>query len=184
MAVCAGGVCDPGLQTAVSQPSFYFDVPDSTGLAELFQRIASALSGTRPAGLVVQDQPGPALAPLPGSEVPLPLGGPNPDVWTFGFPGDAGVSLSRQLTARRPGRHPATLWTRVDYHTADGRLGALYVPPAPVVIDGPSPEVPPTALPLPTVTPTPTITPTPAATATSTPDMRRKGVFLPWAGLP
>lgn len=191
VAVCAGGVCDPALRTAVSQPSFYFDVPDSAGLAALFQRIASVLSATRPADVVVREQDGPALAPVPGSAVPAPMGGPNPDVWTFGFPGDAGVGIARAFTARRPGRHPVTLWAHVDYQTADGRMGALYVPPAEVRIEGEPPAVLPTALPLPTVTPTPSITPTapssptaPSATVTRAPNERERRVVLPWVAVP
>lgn len=184
IAVCAGGVCDPALKTAVSQPSFYFDVPDSAGLADLYRRIASALSGLLPTGLEIEEQLGPHLPAVPGGDLPAPQVGPNPDVWQLGFPPDSGVTITRQLTALRVGRHPASLWTRVTYRSADGRRGTLYVPPSAVTVDGAGPEVPPTALPLPTITPTPTrsptATPSPTVFRTATPDARERGIYLPW----
>ncbi len=189
IAICAGGVCDKDLKLAPSQPAFYFDVPNSAELAQLYRQIAKALIGLLPASIELSDQPGPALPPVPDSAAPVPLSGPDPQYWSFGFPSEAGISITQRLTAARPGRHPVTLWTRVDYLTADGSRGRLYVPPVPVTIDGPAPEVPPTTLPMLTPTPWPTDTPpptatstptdTPRSTATPTPDPRRR-LSLPW----
>jgi len=183
IAVCAGGICDSALKTAVSQPSFYFDVPDSAGLAALYRRIAAALNGLVPSGVQVTDQPVPALPPVPGSAVPAPVAGPDPQAWAIGFPPAGKVRVTQRLTAARPGRHPVTIWTRVDYTMADGTVGTLYVPNVAVSISGPPADVPPTALPLPTSTPTPTDTPTPSATptatATPTTDPRDRGLYLP-----
>lgn len=191
IAVCAGGVCDPALVNAVSDPAFYFDVPDSRGLVALYSRIAAVINGTVPASVRVVDQPhGERVLPaVPDTAVPMPVRGPDPDVWAFGFPGDGGVAVSRQLVARRPGRFPATLWTRVEYTTADGSSGVRYVPPVPIAIAGPVPPDLPTAAPLPTVTPIPTATPTataspvPTSTPTSTPTPRpeERGLYLPIA---
>lgn len=189
IAVCAGGVCDPALINAVSDPAFYFDVPDSQGLVELYGRIAAVISGAVPASVRILDQPhGERVLPaVPDSADPAPVRGPDPDVWAFGFPNDGGVAVTRRLEARRPGRFPATLWTRVEYTTADGATGVLYVPPVPVAIAGPVPPDLPTAGPLPTATPVPTATPTatatplPTATATPSPTLRpeERGIYLP-----
>ncbi len=188
MAVCVGGNCDPVLSQMVSRPAFFFRVPDGPDLVSLFDRLAQSVVGQRPSELDLRDQGHDMLLIQPGSEAPPTSFGPDPQLWRFGLPPAAGVSVGQDLRALTSGRLPRSLWQRVDYRTMAGDSGSLYLPPVSVEVSRTGQTLP-TSPPLLSATPTPTRTPTstqsPTPTTTPSPTAPRRKLWLPFlvAGL-
>lgn len=182
IAACIGAACDPELALAPSRESYYFELAGDAQVGGFFDQLGDALVGIRPSEISLESQSTTALLPMMGSAQPPLTSGPNPQVWTFGFPVDGTVAAEHQLEAVSAGRQPLSLWSRLVYRTLSGDRGTLYLPPAAVDVSGGDPAAP-TALPLPTGTPGgtgPTATPIGPGPTPTSPGPQGEPIFLPW----
>jgi Mg-chelatase subunit ChlD len=182
IAACIGAACDPELALAPSRESYYFELAGDAQVGALFDQLGDALLGLRPSEISLESMATTGLLPASGFTVPPLTSGPNPQVWTFGFPVDGSVAAEHRLEAVRAGRQPLSLWSRLVYRSLSGDSGTLYLPPAAVEVSGGDP-VAPTALPLPTATPgglVATSTPIGPGRTPTAPRPLGEPIYLPW----
>jgi hypothetical protein len=106
--VCAGGECDPGLRPAASDPSLYYDVPDTTQLAELYRDLAGLLQTNGIATLTVTDRIPSNMRYVPDSARPAPAE-VGTDFLRWELNGLPAGGLSYSLEPLEEGVHPTNV---------------------------------------------------------------------------
>jgi uncharacterized protein YegL len=125
---CAGGQCDPGLQPAASDPSLYYNVADTSRLAELYTALAGSLQANSIATLTVRDEIPANMRYILGSARPAPAEvGTNYLIWRLaGLPGPEG--LSYDLEPLDVGLHPTNVVATGSFEDRRGLAGSTIFP--------------------------------------------------------
>lgn len=140
---CAGGQCDPDLERAASEPTLYYNVTDTSRLADLYRQLATVLQANAIATLTVRDEIPGNMRFIAGSAIPTPDEvGPDYLLWRLkGLPGPEG--LSYDLEPLEPGVHPTNVVATGDFVDRKGLSGGTVFPVPIVRVIPPDCPVPP-----------------------------------------
>lgn len=144
---CAGGSCDPDLELAASRPDLYYNVVDTSRLAELYEELATTLQANEVVSLTVTDIVPANMQFIPGSARPTPdevRAEPNGEtvlVWQLPgrFPPDG---LSYDLRPLVVGTHPTNVSAIGDMVDRKGRPGSTVFPIPQVIVRADCPPIP------------------------------------------
>ncbi len=125
--VCAGGQCDPDLRIAASDPSLYFDVPDTTRLAQLYGDLAGLLQSNAIARLLITDHIPSNMRYVPDSAHPTPAA-IGADFLRWEFAGLPNEPITYDLEPLVEGRHPTNVVTRGEFTDRRGLAGETEFP--------------------------------------------------------
>ncbi len=125
--VCAGGECDPDLLPAASEPAMYFDVPDTTRLAQLYGDLAELLQSNAIIHLVVTDTIPANMRYMAGSAEPAPAA-IGVDFLQWEFDGLPPGPIHYDLEPLQEGLHPTNVIARGEFTDRRDRPGETEFP--------------------------------------------------------
>jgi hypothetical protein len=129
--ICAGGDCDPDLEQAASSIDLYFNVPDTSLLPDLYQRLATSLQANGISSLVIRDDIPDNMRYVDGSAVPAPdRVGAAPGAyleWDFAG-GMPAAGITYRLLPLEPGVHPTNVAAAARFVDRRSRPGEALFP--------------------------------------------------------
>ncbi|RIL06841.1 hypothetical protein DCC79_15190 [bacterium] len=143
---CAGGECDPGLEPAASRPDLYFNVRDTSKLAELYAELAIRLQVNEVVALTITDVVPANMRYVDGSAVPAPTtmtkqpSGETVLVWTFAGPMPAG-GITYTLQPQQVGTWPTNVEARAEIVDRKGLPGSVLFPIPQVIVKADCPPM-------------------------------------------
>ncbi len=126
-AICAGGLCDADLPSAASDPSRYFDVPDSALLPELYRSLAGSLRANGISSLFIRDELPTNMRYVAGSAIP-PTSNEGPGFLEWQFAGLPPSEITYLVEPLQVGLHPTNVVATADFEDKLGGTGTVPFP--------------------------------------------------------
>lgn len=131
IAVCIGAGCDAQcMRQAASSARYFFEIGNTAGLIQVFERIRRDLSAAMLRRLTLVDSLPPNMDLVPDS--PIPAADVSPDgrtlTWLQYFQPAEGMTVTFKVRPREVGQHPTNVAARAEFVDSTNAVGAATYP--------------------------------------------------------